>query len=603
MRTGFADAKRHPNAHPHATTHKRCNVPLLPLTHGCNSFTLSLELSPPVLSVAVRNKLLIFRWDGAGFGEWKELEMPDVVTQQVACGDSLCIAAGKRYMILNLTTGAHKDLFDSNTADPTAFCLPVGSSAVGEDKRELLLGRDCMSVFQDSSGRPSRKYGITWTEPASRLLYLAPYILGVLPKVVEVKLLDNQTTVQSLSLRAAIVTAAPDSFAAFVVANNCVYRLRPVAITRQIDALLEAEQYDTALALCERCANSDPAVAAKAPAVYRAHGLTLFAKLELDKAMDLLARCPPSTLDPRHVLNLFPDLAVPSTSDLPPEHDDPPTVAAKATAAALKGHKLLRAQVHLIKYLRRVRQRIRDAAVAPSSVNCEQFAPGAEGLVDTAMLKALVRAEPENVLAFLQTPNCCDLNVAEDLLVGYDMWHELVALLQTHRQHRRALELLAAHGQGDQEGHALHGVMPTVEYIRALGAEEQALVLEFSRWVLRANPEAALRIFCEPAEGVKPLAAGVVLEHLKPFDEDEQQQQRSRNAADEHEPGLRIAYLEYVVTEVRRRRWGLRECAGMRECHAGGVTHVETILGRLLYRISCVYIVWRYTIPYIVCLY
>jgi len=29
-------------------------------------------------------------------------------------------------------------------------------------------------------------------EPASRLLYLAPYILGVLPKVVEVKLLDTQ---------------------------------------------------------------------------------------------------------------------------------------------------------------------------------------------------------------------------------------------------------------------------------------------------------------------------------------------------------------------------------------------------------------------------
>ena len=37
--------------------------------------------------------------------------------------------------------------------------------------------------------------------------------------------------------------------------------------------------------------------------------------------------------------------------------------------------------------------------------------------------------------------------------------------------------------------------MATVEYLRGLGAEHQQIVLEFSRWVLRANPEMGLTIF------------------------------------------------------------------------------------------------------------
>ena len=76
-------------------------------------------------------------------------------------------------------------------------------------------------------GRPSRKYGITWSEPVSKLLYLAPYILGVLPKVVEVKLLDTQTTVQSLALRASLggyhVSLIPSAYArSLTCRSQCV---------------------------------------------------------------------------------------------------------------------------------------------------------------------------------------------------------------------------------------------------------------------------------------------------------------------------------------------------------------------------------------------
>jgi len=81
------------------------------------------------LSVAVRNKLLFFRWDGAGFNEWKEIVLPDTATYHTTCGDSICVASGKRYMLINLTTGVQKDMFDSNSAAPNAFCLPASRSS------------------------------------------------------------------------------------------------------------------------------------------------------------------------------------------------------------------------------------------------------------------------------------------------------------------------------------------------------------------------------------------------------------------------------------------------------------------------------------------
>jgi hypothetical protein len=46
--------------------------------------------------------------------------------------------------------------------------------------------------------------------------------------------------------------------------------------------------------------------------------------------------------------------------------------------------------------------------------------------------------------------------------------------------------------------------MATVDYLRGLGAEHQQIVLEFSRWVLRANPEMGLTIFSGMPNALEP---------------------------------------------------------------------------------------------------
>ena len=43
-----------------------------------------------------------------------------------------------------------------------------------------------------------------------------------------------------------------------------------------------------------------------------------------------------------------------------------------------------------------------------------------------------MRAEPENVLGFLQCANRCDLELGLALLTEYEMFHELMELFKSH---------------------------------------------------------------------------------------------------------------------------------------------------------------------------
>jgi Vam6/Vps39-like protein vacuolar protein sorting-associated protein 39 len=194
-------------------------------TRGAHCFSISVELDPPVLCCAVKKTLVLYRWDGSLFSEWKEINVSDVPRSLVWCGDSICTNMTRKYHLINVFSLSDKSLFDCNSAVPTIFRLP--------GKREMLLGRDSISVFQDFEGRPSRKYAVTWSDAPIACVHSTPFILGVLPKSVEVQLAETQSVVQSMSLRATHVAAGADG-AVLVVANNCVYRLRPVPMARQV---------------------------------------------------------------------------------------------------------------------------------------------------------------------------------------------------------------------------------------------------------------------------------------------------------------------------------------------------------------------------------
>ena len=113
-------------------------------------------MDTPVLCCAVKKALILYRWDGSLFSEWKDINVPDVPRGLAWCGESLCTNIARKYHLINAFSLADKPLFDSGAAaSPTVYRLP--------GRREVLLGRDALSVFQDFVGRPSRKYAVTWS--------------------------------------------------------------------------------------------------------------------------------------------------------------------------------------------------------------------------------------------------------------------------------------------------------------------------------------------------------------------------------------------------------------------------------------------------------
>jgi len=70
---------------------------------------------------------------------------------------------------------------------------------------------------------------------------------------------------------------------------------------------------------------------------------------------------------------------------------------------------------------------------------------------------------------------------------------ELVLLYRSKEMHREALQLLAKYGT--TKNNPLSGPVETVNYLKSLGKTHLQLILEFSQWVLRMNPELALEVF------------------------------------------------------------------------------------------------------------
>jgi hypothetical protein len=349
-------------------------------------------------------------------------------------------------------------------------------------------------------------------------------------------------------------------------------------------------------------------VAAKAGAIYKAHGLKLFMDKEFDQAMAILSQS--DTLDPREIISMFPDLR-------------PAGFPAPEGVLALQGHQLLRAQVlqhpshfafgqcafhfrllqeqrsgpwqaecskaltifalddllnrlrnkqieatnvlnakpnarlqvSLIKYLNKLRRRKAGGHVGEWGETPEAWLQ-----INTAQLRAMVRSEPENVMTFLQWEDTlCDRDIAEPLLIEYGMWHELVALYYAHGDHRSALTLLEEHGQGADESHPLHGVQPTIDYLQSLGGAQESIVFEFSRWVLRSRPAQAMSIFTGAAPPSPGLAKGMSIMHGRGGEPPEPLPIQAvldhlktfdeDNKDREGVPSLRIDFLEHAVQQ------------------------------------------------------
>eukprot|EP01114_Cavostelium_apophysatum_P004200 TRINITY_DN1437_c0_g2_i2.p1 TRINITY_DN1437_c0_g2~~TRINITY_DN1437_c0_g2_i2.p1 ORF type:complete len:873 (+),score=238.27 TRINITY_DN1437_c0_g2_i2:146-2764(+) len=495
-------------------------------SRGCHLYTIEKTKNSLLMCAAVKKKLVIFGWDAKNndFIETKELAIPDTARTLVWCGDSICIGFRREYNMINVSTGAMSELFPTGKGGtPIATLLP---------NDQILLGRDNVSIFIGFDGKPTRKYGLLWTETPTVVGYSFPYAIGLLSRFVEIRTISSSSTlVQTLQLKTPRFIAINDKTESiFVAAQNHVWKLLPVPLMNQVDQLLNEREYEEALNLCENIPDS-PEKIEKLKSIKILYTYHLFFGGQYERAMEYFRELDCS---PLQVIGLYPNLL---PRDLRAQVTYPTEVSDLAGAA------LEKALVALTAYLLQLRTSLlsKPNSAEKKPATSRQVAKDDDDdyasttdlltIVDTSLVKAYLKVNTSDLVTFLRKPNFCHVRECEKVLSSYKKFYELVLFYQSKGMHRQALELLSKLGQGVKGGNDLYGPSETVAYLRTLGKKNLDLILEFSRWVLLGYPDDALPIFTTVRSEEESLPSVQILGHIKSL-----------------APNLVVPYLEHIIS-------------------------------------------------------
>ncbi|EXX74415.1 Vam6p [Rhizophagus irregularis DAOM 197198w] len=547
-------------------------------TRGANIFAIdtNVEISEdnegiPMIAVGVRKKLLVFTWRDTEFICTQELSIPDRIKTMVwVNGDKVCLGLTNEYVLIDVNSGVMTELFAShNTPGGASFAymgMSIGAKAnkplvTKLPQGEILLVKDNMSIFTGLDGITTRKTGIDWTGTPEEIGCSYPYLIAILPKHVEVRNIVTQKLVQTFDLpQARLINQGKYLYVASI---SNVWRFIPLNFEKQIDQLVEQNEFDEALSL----AKIEPTLLKDKDAKIRetrrlyAHylfhqnkfddAITIFQELDVDPK-EVIALYPPSISGALHKPVQRPKVLKPSDEIVDDEiNNDQEEKSSEdeietENLEILEGKLLEEAVQTLIKFLTDRRHRISKILIQQPHKTNEPTPPASPShrtnlvngnlsgtlelaeLVDTTLLKSYMVINDALVGPLLRVHNYCNVEEVEGLLLERKKYRELKDLYHGKGLHRKSLELLKKLGQSS-EG-LMKGTFQTGYYLQKLGPENFDLILEFATWVLQTNPDEGMEIFIGDHPEVDNLPRNKVLEYLEGFSYD-----------------LCIKYLEHII--------------------------------------------------------
>ncbi|XP_027725735.1 vam6/Vps39-like protein isoform X2 [Vombatus ursinus] len=238
----------------------------------------------------------------------------------------------------------------------------------------------------------------------------------------------------------------------------------------------------------------------------------------------------PISMDPTHVMGLYPDL-LPTEYRKQLQYPNPLPV--------LSGAELEKAHLALIDYLTQKRnqlvKKLNDSDHQSSTSPLMEGTPTIKSkkkllqIIDTTLLKCYLQTNMALVAPLLRLENNhCHIEESEHVLKKAHKYSELIILYEKKGLHEKALQVLV--DQSKKANSPLKGHERTVQYLQHLGTENLHLVFSYSIWVLRDFPEDGLKIFTEDLPEVEALPRDRVLNFLI-----------------ENFKGLAIPYLEHII--------------------------------------------------------
>ncbi|XP_046859484.1 vam6/Vps39-like protein [Xenia sp. Carnegie-2017] len=464
------------------------------------------------MCVSVRKRLLLFVWKNGQFEDLEEeLGIPDVAKTVAWAGDSVCVGFRKDYYLIKINTGSLKDLFTTGkNMEPSISVLKDGN---------LLLGRDEVTVFIDSDGKPAKRKAPVWTDVPLAVEFHEPYMIGILPKFLEVRTVEPRALVQSIELSKPRFIAH-DKFI-YVASSSHVWRLVPAPLPMQIQQLLNEKQFDLALLLASKIDEDEKEKIKRTQTIQYQHAFELFCQKRFEESFRIFGEL---DTDPPEVIGLFKDLLPENFR----EHFEYPS-----SPPSFSGSERERGYNALIQYLLKKRNMLLKNADDSNSnhdsaENAAKMKKTLRQIIDTTLLKCYVHTNDALVGPFLRLDNHCHPVECEKELYRHKKYDELLILYQTKNNHKKALDLLLKKAQ--KPGASWEGPSKTVEYLQRLGKENLPFIIDYSRWVLKSRPEYGLKIFTEDIPEVEGLPRDQIVSHIE------------QNA-----PHLVIPYLEKVI--------------------------------------------------------
>ncbi|ORX99906.1 hypothetical protein K493DRAFT_335529 [Basidiobolus meristosporus CBS 931.73] len=511
------------------------------------------------LCVAVKKKLVVYTWQDMELVETKEFNIPDRVRKITwASSTKLCSSFTKGYAILDLPSGKVTELF-ANAGEGSGLgssLSELGSMAIGAmgmilnagkplivrlPNDELLVEKDNVSIFIGPDGTPTRKAGISWSAAPEELGYSFPYAIAILSKHVEIRNIGTQRLVQNIELTNPQMMTQGKVI--YIASSDHVWRLIPLDFMKQIDQLVEVNEFEEALSLLDQIEKILPEEKnAQLTRIRNLYAHFLFRNGGYEQALSMFQEL---DADPVEVISLYPPV-IAGTLSKADEQDG---------GSTLEGGNLKDAIEALVGFLTDWRRKVSktlssngetqsikrvgsSATLSSLSTNVESVVakssislPLLAQLIDTTLLKAYLNSNDALVGPLLRVSNHCNVAESETLLLQHKKYRELVDLYRGKGLHRKSLQLLTKLGRSS--GNPLSGCSSTVIYLQKLGVDDFDLVLEFSPWVLQTDPELGLSIFTEDMSEVVAQPRARVVEHL-----------------DHYAPDLCIPYLEHIIHEL-----------------------------------------------------
>ncbi|KAL1489629.1 hypothetical protein ABEB36_013573 [Hypothenemus hampei] len=457
------------------------------------------------LAVVVKRKIQLYYMKNNQFNPCcDDVSLNDVPKSMVWCDNVICIGYRDEYALLNVDNFEQIDLFPTSSAKAADPCILLISDT------HFALCRENQSVLVNTKGETEKNKALKWSDTPISLAFDAPYTLGVLNDCIEVYSLEPSISIQTLlDMTKVRFLVRGKQGILFAASLSQIWCLKMVDIGKQVELLLKAKEFQIALKLVEISDDSNEDKRVKIHQIQTLLAYDLFAKKQFTESMKEFLKL---ETDPHDVIRLYPDmLPQKEQEEFTPVNKDLTDKEMQESIAALSD------------YLTAMRT-LTLSNLGGSLSNKNNKSYQLLQIIDTVLVKCYLQTKDAMVAPIIRQ-NYCHPQETEKILKKMHKYNDLIILYQTKGQHRKALELLQAEKSIEEES-----VEKTIKYLQKLGLENIGLILQFSEWVLKKEPEKGLKIFTEDFPEVENLPRPRILDYL----------------LKEH-PDLTIPYLEHIV--------------------------------------------------------